>query len=253
MTGRAHRRRNAAVAGVICAGLTAALTGCGGEEPAKGDNGVDGLSPAKIEKKTRAAVEQADSVRLSGTIVSKGKTYRLEMRLKHSGGIGEVSSKGGDTFQLLRVDKDLYVKADSDFWVHQEQGGDGGKPSKADVAAAGKLKGKYVKVPSDDPAYKQLSGFTEMRVMLDGLLVLDGEREAGDHGEVGGVDTIQLSAGEGKGGMIEVSLVGTPYPLRLERGGSAGTVKLDDWNKGFALREPKKEQVVDYGKDISAD
>ncbi|AXK37763.1 hypothetical protein DVA86_29865 [Streptomyces armeniacus] len=236
----------------MCVGLSAALAGCGGEEPPKGTNGVDELSAAKIEKKARAAVQQAESVRLSGTIVSKGQTYRLEMRLKSSGGIGEVSSKGGDTFQLLRVDKDLYLKADSDFWAHQEKG-DGEEPSKADVAAAGKLEGKYVKVPDEDPAYEQLSGFTEMRVMLDGLLVLDGERETGDHGEVGGTDTIEVRAGDGKGGTLEVSLSGTPYPLRLERGGSAGTVRLDDWNKGFAVRAPKKEQIVDYGKEISAD
>lgn len=251
MTVRVRTRRDTAVAGALCVGLAAVLTACGGEdEGPKGSNGVDGLSAPKIEKKTRAAVERARSVRLSGTVVSKGQTYRLEMRLKQNGGVGEVSSKGGDTFELMRVDKDLYLKADSEFWAHKEQGDDA-KPSEADVAAAGKLEGKYVKVPHEDPAYEQLSVFTDMRVMLDGLLTLDGERDTGDHGEVDGTATLQLRAGEGKGGMFEVALDGTPYPLRLERGGSAGTVRLDDWNKSFALSAPKEEQVVDYGEAVS--
>lgn len=250
---RVRSRRSAALASALCVGLSAALTACGSEEdPDKGTNGLAKLTATKIEKKARNAAERAESVRLSGTIVSKGHTYRLEMRLKKSGGIGEVSTNGGDTFQLLRIEKDLYLKAGSAFWIHQKKG-DKGKPSEADQAAARKLEGKYVKVPQEDPAYKQLSGFTEMNVLLGGLLVLDGKRETGDRGDVGGVRTIEVSAGGGRGGQIAVSLEGIPYPLRLERGGGAGTVRLADWNEGFSLRAPKKKDVVDYGSRISAD
>lgn len=255
MTGRARSRRSAAVSGAVCLGLCAVLSACGGgdEEPVEDTNGIDKLSATKIEKKARKAAQAADSVRLSGTIVSKGQSYRLEMRLKQSGGIGEVATKGGDTFQLLRVEKDLYLKAGAEFWAHQEKDAKSKEPSKADLAAAAKLEGMYVKVPHEDPAYEQLSGFTEMRVMLDGLLMLDGDRETGDRGEVGGARTIEVHGADGKGGTIDVALKGTPYPLRLERGGDTGTVELDDWNKGFSVRAPKKEQVVDYGKQISAD
>src|SRR5690606_4228547 len=142
--------------GVLCAALVLPLTGCGSE----GTNGVGDLSVAAIEKKARDAAGAADSVRLSGTVVSKGQAYRLEMRLQKSGGIGEVSTRGGDDFQLLRVKDALYLKADSDFWSRQEQGENGDAPSKADRAAAKNLEGKYVKVPRSDAAYDQLSSFT---------------------------------------------------------------------------------------------
>lgn len=252
MTGRARAPRGAALLGVVCAVCTVALTACGGgeDDPDKGTNGVGKLSPAKIEKKARSAAERAEAVQVSGSVVSKGHTYRLRMRLKSSGGLGKVSAEGGSTFQLLRVGKDLYLKAPADFWAKQEKGG--GNPSKSDVAAAGKLEGKYVKVPHGDPAYRQLSGFTDKQVLLDGLLAMDGKRETGNRAEVGGVRTIRVTAGKGRGGMIDVSLKGSPYPLRLERGGGAGTVELSGWNKGFALHAPDKQQVVDYGKRISA-
>lgn len=251
MTRRVRTRRSAALTAAICVGLSASLTACGGEDPDKGTNGVQALSAKAIEKKARAAVESADAVRLSGTIVTEGHTYRIEMRLKDSGAIGEVATKGGETFSLLRVEKDLYLKAGAGFWVDQEKD-DGGEPSKADLAAAQKLEGKYVKVPSGDPAYDQLSVFTQMDVLLGSLLMLSGERTTGDRTEIDGVRTIQVLAAGGGGGSMAVSLEGEPFPMRLRRAGGAGTVELDEWNQGFAVHAPKDDNIVDYGKKISA-
>nr|WP_206323577.1 hypothetical protein [Streptomyces sp. HNM0574] len=228
------------------------MTACASEDPDAGTNGVGKLSAAKIETKSRKAAEQADAVRLSGDVISQGRTYSLEMRLKRDdGGTGKVSSKGGSTFELLRTGKDLYLKADTDFWAKQEKGG--GEPSESDVDAARKLQNKYVKVPHGDPAYQQFSGFTDMSVMLDGLLTLNGKRATGERGTVRGTKTIRVVAGKGGGGIVDVSLMGTPYPLRVERGGQAGVLQLEDWNKDFDLEPPEKNEIVDYGKSISAD
>lgn len=253
MTAWVHgvRARSAAAAvGAVCAVLLAVLTGCASEDPDKGTNGVGRLPAAKIEGKAREAARGAESVRLSGSVVSKGRTYRLDMRLKGNGGLGEVSAKGGPRFELLRVDQDLYLKANADFWANQGKGD--AEPTETDLAAARKLEGKYVKVPPGDPAYKQLSGFTDKDVLLDGLLTLQGERETGDRGEVEDVRTIEVRAAKGAGGILSVALIGKPYPLRLERGGDAGVVQLLEWDKEFTLRAPEKDQIVDYGRKISA-
>ncbi|QPP10579.1 hypothetical protein G4Z16_10290 [Streptomyces bathyalis] len=236
--------------GTVCVGLTVVLAACGSSDPDAGTNGVGKLSAPKIEKKARAAAESANSVKLSGTVVSKGQTYRLNVRLKRDGAMGKVSVNGGSTFWLLRVGKELYLKADARFWARQEKGGK--QPSKSDVQAAGKLDDKYVKVPSGDPAYKQLSGFADMQVLLDGLLALSGKRDSGERGEVGGVSTVRVQGADGSGGIVDVSLDGTPYPLRIERAGGAGTLELDDWNKEFDVQAPAKQQVVDYGRKIVA-
>ncbi|WFB11586.1 hypothetical protein LRS74_11220 [Streptomyces sp. LX-29] len=235
----------------MCAALTVALAGCGGDgegkDPDAGTNGVGKLPATKIESKARKAAGGAGSVHLSGTLVSKGRTFTLDMRLKGNGGTGQVSSQGG-TFELLRVGQDLYLKADAGFWAHQEAG----KPSEADTAAARKLDGKYVKVPVGDPSYEQLSGFTDKGLLLDGLLGLHGTITVGDRGTVGGVRTIRISGGAGSGGSLDVSLEGAPYPLRLRRAGDAGVITLNDWNRDFTLAAPEKTQVVDYGQQIPA-
>lgn len=242
----ARRTRRAALLGAVCAGLVAGGAGCSGEDVDAGTNGVGKLPAAKIQSRARQAASGAEAVRLSGSVVSKGRTYKLDMRLKSGGGTGSVTSKDG-TFRLLRVGEELYLKAGAEFWSRQGQG-EGG----ADRTAAVKLDGKYVKVPQGDPAYKQLSGFTDKDVMLDGMLTLHGELATGDRGKAGGVRTIKITGDQGAGGTLDVALEGKPYPLVLERGGGAGTLRLSDWNKAFGLAEPPEDDKVDYGKQLPA-
>ncbi|WP_347404468.1 hypothetical protein [Streptomyces sp. MST-110588] len=226
--------------------LTAALTGCGEDDPDAGTNGVGKLPAEKIEAKARSAARAAKTVRLSGNVVSQGITYRLDMRLAEDGGRGEVSSKAA-TFQLLRVHDALYLKADAGFWAREKSA----HPSPSDRTAAAKLTGKYVKVPASDPVYRRFSGFTDKDVLLGSLLGLHGKLTAGDRGTFGGTRTISVLAGQGAGGTLDVSLEGTPYPLRLRRAGGAGVVKLADWGQPVDLKAPQESQVVDYGKQIA--
>ncbi|MFJ8308634.1 MULTISPECIES: hypothetical protein [unclassified Streptomyces] len=238
------RARRAALPVVLCAGLAAALTACG-SDPDEGTNGVGKLSASDIENKARTAADGADAVRLSGTLVSKGGSYKIDMKLKGTGGTGTVTSQKSN-FGLLRVGNDLFLKADAGFWSHQAPGGSGGAAS-----AAGKLDAKYVKVPSDDPSYQQLRGFTEKAALLKDMLGLQGALSKGDHSQVGKVPTVRIAAGkDGEGGTLDVSLQGTPYPLRFERAGGAGVLELADWNTDFPLAPPAKGDTVDYGQQL---
>lgn len=219
------------------------LTGCS-EDPDAGTNGVGKLSAEQIQSKTRAAAESAGALRLSGNVVTSGRTYGLDMRLNSGGGTGSVTAEG-TTFQLLRIGKELYLKAGADFWTQADGKGD-------DSDAADKLDGKYVKVPSGDPAYRKFSGFTDKDVLLDGLLTLHGSLETDGHHEQAGTRTIRITGDKGDGGTLDVSLEGQPYPLRLARAGGAGTLTFSAWGRNFSLTEPKKDETVDYGKQLPA-
>ncbi|MFF2212410.1 hypothetical protein [Streptomyces antibioticus] len=238
------RTRRAALVSAVCAlavGLGA--TGCS-EDPDAGTNGVGKLPAKEIQARTQKAAGSVDTVRLSGTVVTSGKTYKLDMRLKADGGSGSVTAEGS-TFHLLKVDDQLFLKADAAFWKHED-----GKPGAADKAAADKLDGKYVKVPTGDPSYKKFSGFTDKDLLLEGLLTLHGAVRTDGHHEQSGVRTIRITGDGGDGGTLDVSLEGEPYPLRLVRGGGAGTLSFSSWGEDFALREPAEDDTVDYGKQL---
>ncbi|KUJ41876.1 hypothetical protein AB0N87_33955 [Streptomyces sp. NPDC093228] len=242
------RGRRAALVSAICALVVTGtgLTGCGSGDPDAGTNGVGKLPAGTIESRTRAAAKSASALRLSGTVVGNGGTYTLDMRLKSDGGTGSVTSRTG-SFKVLRVGPHLFLKADAAFW--NQEGADGGGDS---AAAANKLEGKYVKVPTGDPAYKRFSGFTDKDVLLDSLLTLHGSLGTDGHHEQDGIRTIRITGDKGSGGTLDVSLEGTPYPLSLVRAGNAGTLRMSDWGKDFSLAEPPKKETVDYGKQLPA-
>jgi hypothetical protein len=226
--------------GLIVAGT--ALTGCS-SDPDANTNGEGKLEAAQIQKDTQKAAKAATAVRLAGTVVSKDGTYRLDMRLKANGGTGSVTTKGS-TFRLLRVGDHLFLKADAAWW--RDKGGKGG----TDSGAANALGGKYVRVPKGDASYEQLSGFTDKDVLLDGVLTLHGSLAKGDHGETEGIRTIEITGDDGAGGTLDVSLEDRPVPIRLKRAGGAGTLTFTEWNEPFALKEPAKGDVVDYGQQL---
>lgn len=242
------RTRRTALVGAMCVGLAAGatvLTGCSEKDPDAGTNGLGKLSAAKIQSKATKAAAGASTVRLTGSVVTDGETFKLDMRLKDDGGSGKVTSKN-ETFSLLRVGEHLYLKADASFWSHQK----GNEPTQADNAAGQKLDGMYVKVPQGDPSYKQLTTFTDKDLLLNGLLTLHGKVATGERGTMNGLRTITLSGDKGAGGTLEVALEGKPYPMLLERAGDAGSLELTDWNKSFDLREPGKDETVDYGQQL---
>ncbi|MFI7272510.1 hypothetical protein [Streptomyces sp. NPDC049879] len=239
-----RRSRREGARTLLCAlALGAALAACGGEDPDAGTNGLGKLDAPEIEERARAAAAGAASVRLAGTVISGGHEYELDVQLARDGAAGEVASEGGH-FQLLRAGEELYISADAAFWQSDAV------PEGLESDPAQTLDGKYVLVAPEDPAYEQLVGFTEMDVLLDGLLVLEGEREKDDRAEVDGVETIRVTADGGAGGALDVALIGEPYPLRLERGGGAGELTLRDWDEPFEPVLPDEEQVVDYGEAI---
>ncbi|MFE9439361.1 hypothetical protein ACFYO2_10185 [Streptomyces sp. NPDC006602] len=242
-----RRTRRAALVGAMCALVVTGtgLAGCS-EDPDAGTNGVGKLPADQIQSRTRTAAQSATAVQLAGNVVAGGRTYKLDMRLKSDGGSGSVTSQDA-TFQLLRIGEQLFLKADAGFWTDADGKGDG---SDADAAAADKLDGKYVKVPQGDPSYKKFSGFTDMDVLLDGLLTLHGTLETDGHHQQAGVRTIRITGDDGSGGTLDVSLEGKPYPLRLVRAGGAGTLTFTAWGKTFALTEPEQDETVDYGKKL---
>ena len=228
--------------GASCAALAAALAGCGGEDPDAGTNGVGKLPAAKIESKARAAAQRADTVRLSGNVVSQGRTYKLDMRLAKDGAKGELTTKAA-AFQLLRVGEALYLKADAAFWAGEKSGTSGRtRPGARPSSAASTSRcppptpstSASAASPTRTPCSPACSGCTASWRPVTAATSTASAPSG-------------WPAGAGSGGTLDVSLEGTPYPLRLQRAGGAGVVRLADWGKSVDLKAPAKDQVVDYG------
>ncbi|WP_055588672.1 hypothetical protein [Peterkaempfera griseoplana] len=232
-----------AALGTVCA-VVALAAGCSGPppDPDAGTNGIGRQAPDVIAAKARAAALGASSVHLSGTVVSAGATYRLDMRLKSGGGTGEVVS-GARTFELLRVGSQLYVKGDAAFYSEASSGtSSAGSDS---TAASAKLQGKYVRVHSTDPSYRQLSVFTDKAALLGSVTDLGGPARKADYRRIDGLRTVAVTTDGGS--TVRVSLQGTPFPVEVDRPGNAGTLTLSEYGRDFTVTPPPAGQVLDFG------
>ncbi|HSA48612.1 MAG TPA: hypothetical protein VLH10_00670, partial [Yinghuangia sp.] len=137
---------------------------CSSDEP----KGFASEPTATILEQTRAAAKAATAVHITGTWITQRVEYQIDMRIKADGAVGEIVT--ADTkIGLLRVGADLFVRGDESLY----QPNDGRQDPDA-AASAQVLRDKYVKVPSDDPAYARFAGFTQLHPLLDDLFQLSG-------------------------------------------------------------------------------
>ena len=145
----------------------------------------------------------------------------------------------GSTFQLLRVGDASVPQGRRGLLEHQEARA-GSRRGRARPPQR-KLDGKYVKVPQGDPAYRQLSGFTDKDVLLDGLLTLHGKLDKGDRARPAACAPSRSPATRAPAARWTCPWRARPYPLRLQRAGGAGTLQLTDWGKDVHARRSRRK------------
>lgn len=252
---------------VLVGGGTAAYLTFGTAEDPPGSNGVASKTPRRVVSEAKRQAHRASSVHLHGTVRSGGSDWQLNMRLGRRGGTGEVSVNER-TFALLRVGEKLYLKANEDLYrdggAHAKKHGtstpspsastkpSAGPSASASASAARALRGKYLKVRSDDPLYERLIGFTEKKTMLRGLFALHGGLAKGETKSVAGHNTLTVAANGGTGGSLQVAVDGKAYPLQYRRARGAGLLNLSEYGRRVSLHTPPGDKVIDYRKYLGS-
>jgi len=199
------------------------LTGCGGASTA---NGVAAKAPAEIVAAARAAGDAANSVHLSGSIVSGGSPITLDLQLAGDGGRGTVS-ENGLSFEVIHVGGTVYIKGSPAFYQHV-----GG------AAAAQLLKGRWLKAPASTGSFASLASLTDLRQLVDMTLAIRGTLARTGTATVGGQNVVGVTDSS-RSGTLYVATTGQPYPIAVTEGGtSGGKIVLDRWNEPVSLAAP---------------
>ena len=210
--------------GVITALLMVALalSGCGDSPPAS--NGVAAKAPAEILAASRAAVANAQSVRVMGSIVDAGTPISLDMELiAGKGGRGRLALDGY-TLQLVAADGGAYLKGSSAFFA--------GVLGPAGV----RLRGRWLKAPVHRANFSWIGSLTSLSGLADTALEEHGAGLTKMAAKVDGRSAVAVSDAA-NGGTLYVAATGSPYPLALvTRGG--GRLTFDRWNESVALEPP---------------
>jgi hypothetical protein len=224
------------------------LAGCGGSDsgssggsPAAAKSEIKGLSAEEVLTKVQTAAKAAKSAKVVGDIVQGTDTTKLDILLTAGGGGSGTVEQNGSKFELVVIDKDVYVKPDAKT-LKTLSGGN--------TAVEQLIGDKYIKTTTDNPSFSSISGTLSLPSFIDSVLTPEGKLELGPGKDVDGTPTVALTDGDKEGGgNLYVADAGPPYPLLLEPPAASsdkGQIAFSDWDKEVALTPPPADQVIDF-------
>jgi len=194
------------------------LAGCG-SSPLEGKTGQE------VAEAAAAALEEAGSVDIAGTLTTQGQQGEVDLHLQGEDATGTLTVDGTQ-IQLLNVGGQVYLQAPGEFW------GSFGLPA----AATAQFEGRWVVVPADAG-----SGFEEFSLagFVDELRNPDGVvKEEVTEDEVDGMDVVVVVEQE-DGSRLTVADADPTYPVELSNDGdSAGSVRFSGFGETEEITAP---------------
>ncbi|MYV99753.1 hypothetical protein [Streptomyces sp. SID3343] len=214
-------------------GLTG-LTACGGD---------DEKSNAKTDAKALAdeavnLLKQVDDFKMVGSGESDGSKMEMDVCVHKGADLKGTMKMDGSPVEMIKVGKDLYMKADAAFWA-KSMGGEGG-PVEGMDAMSKLMAGKYMKTPADSDG----DNFGDPSDFFDGST--DGVTK-GDVVKIDGKKLIPLSKKDKEGATttLFVPEKGKPYPVLIKKDDDKTELKLSRGKDKCEPAVPPADQIVD--------
>ncbi|HEX5309611.1 MAG TPA: hypothetical protein VFW38_11090 [Solirubrobacteraceae bacterium] len=214
------------------------LASCGSSSSG---NGVASKSAEEIVAEAKKAADEASSVHVSGSVNSGGSPVTLDLNLASEKGASGQISQNGSTFKVIIDGANAYISGSDAFY--RKLGG---------AAAAQLLAGKWLKISTSTPEFASFGSLTNMRKLLDTVLVGHGSLEKGSTTTVAGQQAIAVKDTT-RGGSLYVAANGKPYPLQITKGGSeAGTISFDKWDEPVSISAPASSVNLSELKSLAS-
>jgi hypothetical protein len=215
-------RRLAAAAFVSLLALVLASCGSSGGS----SNGIADKSPNDIATAATSAVENAQSVHVSGPIAKQGFPTALDLSLVNGKGAQGSMSAGALSFKVVAVNREIYINGSPSFWRRY-----------ANNNIAHLLTGKWLKAPANGQ-FAGLAVLADMHSLFDQLLTHHGTLAKDQQTTVRGQKVIGLRDTT-HGGTMFVATTGKPYPIQvIKRGSQGGELDFDRYNQPVSLKAP---------------
>jgi len=210
--------------------LTAALlAGCGGSKKEAAKPNGEASKPAnQVFADAKSAATSASSAHVSGSLVSNGTPYTLDLSMSRAKGAKGSVSINGLRFDLVKIGDTAYIKGSDAFYRHFAG------------PVAQLIHGKWIKLSASSDrvrsvaALSSISGLFAKISASHGKLVNDGTKTYQGQQVVVIRDVSDNSK-------LYVAATGKPYPVAIVGGNKkqSGRVTFDDWNEPVSLTAPK--------------
>jgi len=201
--------------------LSGLLAGCGGSS----GNGVASKSTTEILAASRAAVQSASSVHVSGQSAQGPLKLTINLRLANSAGHAQVSVLGIN-FEVIRTGGTLYLKGGPAFY--RQLGITTNVPP-----------GAWIKVANPGQAVG-LTGYTELQSEVNRIATSANPPTKGAATTIDGEPVIELrTSGKLYSGRLYIATTGQPYPLALTKTGKeTSDITFSGWDQPVTITAP---------------
>jgi hypothetical protein len=209
--------------------LTAVLlAGCGSGHEKAQSNGEASKPANQVLANAKAAATAADTVHVSGSIVSGGTPIKLDLSMARDKGAKGSMSTNGLSFNLVRVGDTLYIKGSDEFYKHF-----------AGATVAQLLHGKWLKASATQGQLKSLAPLTNIGALFAGISANHGKLENKGATAFQGQRVVEIRD-TSDNSKLYVAATGKPYPVAIVGGkqNQSGTITFGNWNANVSLSPP---------------
>jgi hypothetical protein len=212
--------------------------GGGGDAESYADTSVD-----QIQKDVEAAMNELESVHLSGSIIDEEDgEITMDVTVSRDGDCtGTMALDGKGSFEILAVDGVSYFKADEEFWT--SQAGEDAAPM-----LMGAIGDKWATDSSDPEGFGELCDLDQL---LDEMNddEDDGDAEVKGTGEVDGRETVEVSftSDDGNPGTMHIAADEPHYVVKFDVP-TEGAVTFSEFDEDVEVEKPAEDEVFDLSQ-----
>jgi hypothetical protein len=216
---------------VVAAGLLVACGGSDDESARPQSNGVAQLEPDQILEKAKAAAKAASSVHLKGTVATSDSGTAVDLRYNRDAGTVGTLTENGQSFQLVVVGQNVFLKASGETWT--ELTGDD---------RAGELLGdRWVKIPPQAPGFEAVATLATFNRFIEKALTPAGALTKTGIKTVRGLNVVGVVQ-KANNETLYIATEGEPYPAQVQSDTGQGALDFLDWNEPVQVQAPPPDQ-----------
>ncbi|MFH9952806.1 hypothetical protein ACH4OX_01155 [Streptomyces roseolus] len=212
----------------------------------------DGLTPAQIADRAVDATRSADSLRMTGKVVSEGQDLDVDFSVDDQGSCqGRIGVDEGDA-ELRRLDGVTYMKGDAAFWRISMAAQ--GVPENRIAPVIELVQGRWLKIGPGQAGSADLGEICDLDSLLDDLgKDRDGRAglTRGPDREVDGTPVATLVEKESDATTtVSVAQEGKPYIRQVVRtgGDEPGSMTLSAFDRPVEVTAPPADETVDLSR-----
>ncbi|MFE5792366.1 hypothetical protein ACFQ8C_07270 [Streptomyces sp. NPDC056503] len=212
----------------------------------------DGLTPGQIADRAVDATRSADSLRMTGRVVSEGQDLDVDFSVDDKGSCqGRIGVDDGEA-ELRRLDDITYMKGDEAFWRISMTSQ--GIPENQIAPVIELVKGRWLKIAPGQAGSADLGEICDLDSLLDDLDQDKDDRAGlrrGPDREVDHTPVATLVKKEsGETTTVSVAQEGKPYIRQVVRTGGEepGSMTLSEYDRPVDVTAPPADETVDLSR-----